>query len=128
MKINALFSCIIFTLTPTQRDKLAEMAEWYVVNNRGGRSLVDIVGERPDLQAIFNRLNAAGLDPKLIMAWRFDTGEQIKAVTFDLTSYLAVAPDQWDYTQNPPVASRPTTYIQTHAWAGWAAQTANVES
>lgn len=122
MKINVLFSCITFNVPQHAQDVLqARGVEWLVLNSRNGRDLVDMIGDRNDLQWVKQRLTAAGLDPKLIMAWRPDTGAQIKNVTLDLASYLDVAPDN-------PDGSRPTSYAQTHAWAGWAAQLNTQES
>ena len=129
MIASALISCITFNPPQAAQDKLAERGvQWAVLNSRLGRDLVDIIGDKGDLLWIKQRLTAAGLDPLVIMAWRADSGQQVKGMTFDLPTYLAVAPDVWDFTDPlHPVASRPTTYAQTHAWAGWTMQSSTVE-
>lgn len=112
MKIQILLSCITPSFNQNQRDQLAQRFEWEVVNKRLGRVLLDVIGERADLQTLLDFLTAAALDPIVIVAFRQDTGQRVKTVPLDEAEWLKVAP-------NMPNGSRPTAFIQNHGWLGW---------
>lgn len=119
--ITILMSCLSTALTAAQRNALEARVRWVVVNTRNGRALLDVMGERDDVQWVFNQLQAAGKDPIVIAAFRTDTGERIKAVPINRAAYLAVAPDVKDMTQPQAHAwARPTDYAQCHGYFGQA--------
>jgi len=120
VKITLILSCLATALTEPQRAALAARVEWVVVNRRLGRVLLDVIGERANLQWVVDQLTTHGLDPIVCAAFRFDTGQRINSVPINLPAYLAVAPDVQDFT-NPqvPVWVRPTTYATRHKWLGW---------
>jgi hypothetical protein len=120
--ISALVSCNAVNPTQAQADALRKRAEWYVINRRNSRVFFDLIGDKVDLQWILDQLTNAGLDPILIMAWRQDTGQQVKSIALNTAEFLNVAPDVWDLTLQPPQQVRPTAYVQTHEWAGAARQ------
>ena len=118
--ITIILSCLSTNLTAAQRRALEDRVQWVVVNTRLGRALLDVIGQREDVQWVVDQLAAAGKDPIVCAAFRFDTGQRIKQVPINLAAYLAVAPDIQDFT-NPqaPTWIRPTTYATRHKWLGW---------
>lgn len=121
MMITILMSCLSTNLTAPQRDALEARVKWIVVNTRLGRALLDIQGEREDVQWVYDRLLAAGKDPIVIAAFRTDTGQRIKSVPINVAAYLAVAPDIKDMAQPQIHAwARPVAYFQCHGYLGLA--------
>lgn len=128
--ITALVSCTAQALTESQRSAIsARRIEWVILHRRLGRVLLDMIAEREDLQWLVGRLSAAGLDPKVIAAFRADTGRRIRQVPIDRVEYLRVAPDVVTVdAQGVVTTSRPTDYVQTHTWPGWAGHTDEEEA
>ena len=121
--ITALVSCTAQPLTERQREAIAaRRIEWVTFPPREGRVMLDMIAERADLQWLLGRLTAAGRDPKLIAAFRADSGKRIRTVPIDRAEYLRVAPDVVTVdSQGTVTTSRPTAYVQTHTWLGWGA-------
>lgn len=125
MKVAALVSMLPTALTQAQRDQLRSKFEWVVLNQRGGRVLIDIQGDSADLVWLRGRLQAASLDPITIAVFRQDTGRRLPSVPIDVAAFLAVAPDivtGYD-GQGAPIFARPTSYAQVHTWLGWTTHT-----
>ena len=123
--ITALVSCTAQALTENQRNAIAaRRIEWVTFPPREGRVMLDMIAEREDLQWLLGRLTAAGLDPKVIAAFRADIGKRIRTVPIARAEYLKVAPDVVTVDAHGTVTtSRPTAYVQTHTWLGWGAHT-----
>lgn len=117
--ITFVFSMLGPTLTDQQASAFRAYAQWRVANERGGRLLVDGIGEEANLLTAMQALQAMGRDPIAIGAWHED-GTPVEGYPLDVQAWLAVAPDDWDMTDpENPVAVRPTTWRDIHRWAGW---------
>lgn len=103
-----------------QAGSFAAFAQWVVLNERDGRLLVDGIGSKADINVVLGMLQQIGREPKVIGAWHPDGG-RVAAYPFDLAAWLEVAPDELDTTDpENPVANRPDSFSEIHAWAGWA--------
>lgn len=117
--INLLFSIAGPRLTDEQSNAFAAFGQWTVLNERVGRLFVDGIGEYQAIDNALAALTAMGRQPVTIGGWR-QSGEPLARYPFNLDAYLAVAPDAYDTTDpENPVPVRPTSYTQSHAWAGW---------
>lgn len=110
--VNLQFSMLGPRLTEEQSSAFAEMAQWWVVNERAGRLLVSGIGKKIDIDRVLAMLVIAGRDPKIIGAWYMD-GAPVAAYPPSLEAFLEVAPDLDD-------GSRPTAFYEVHSWSGWA--------
>lgn len=113
--INLLFSMLGPRLTDEQAGSFAAFAQWAVLHERGGRLLVDGIGQQADVERVMLMLQGAGREPRIIGAWNFD-GTLVEGYALDEAAWLAVAPDELDADGN---ASRPTEFREIHGWAGW---------
>lgn len=121
MIINLLFSMDGPRLDDDQSSAFAKFGQWVVLNERNERLYVDAVGEHDDITDAMDALAAYGRNPTVIGGWAED-GSMLPDHPLDLNAYLDVAPDDvtFDADGNESGRTRPTTYVQTHGWAGWA--------
>ena len=117
---NVLFSVAAGPLTDDERERLSKVeASWVLLNTRLGRFFIDIIGPKAQLQAIRDKLTALGRDPIVIGIFDSDgalIGQPNKA------EWLKVAQDVNAYDADGVLisTSRPTAFVNTHQWAGWA--------
>ena len=121
MMFTALVSCLPTALTEAQREAIQRRRiEWVILNRRGGRVLLDMIGEKADLLWLVGKLTDAGLDPILLAAFNATTGKRIRTVPLNAVAWRAVAPDVVTVdAQGVVTLSRPTAYVQSHSWLGW---------
>lgn len=114
-----IFSMLGPRLTEEQASGFAAFAQWVVLNARGGRLLVDGIGEQANVETVMSMLTQAGRQPTIIGAWHED-GTPVEGYPLNEAEWLAVAPDEFD-TSDPdnPVPVRPTAFREIHGWAGW---------
>ncbi len=108
--ITIILSMLATNLTAGQRNAIQNRGiNWQVLNTRNGRILLDVIGQRDDLEWLIDQLTTAGKDPILIAAYR--DGKRVKGVPVNVAAWLDVAPDVKDMTQPQAHAwVRPTQY------------------
>lgn len=117
--INLLFSMDGPRLTEEQVSVFAAFGQWVVLNELGGRLLVDAIGEYNDIGDAMAALEALGRAPQPIGGWK-QSGEPLAYYPLNVTAWLAIAPDELDMTDpENPVATRPAVWREVHRWAGW---------
>lgn len=120
--INLLFSMDGPRLSEAQASVFATFGQWVVLNEHGGRLLVDAVGEYNDIGNAMSTLQAMGRSPQPIGGWKKD-GDALAYYPLNVTAWLDVAPDDVDDTDpDNPVLVRPTSFRDAHRWAGWSAK------
>jgi hypothetical protein len=125
---NVLFSIVSGALTQAQRDRLGQLdVSFELLNTRGGRFYIDIIGPRGQLQALQDYLTAQGRDPRVIGIFRYDDARNCSILVgqLDLAEYVAVAPNILVYNQVTGVVvsnTRPAAFVETHEFAGWGAK------
>lgn len=117
--ITFVFSMLGPMLTDSQASVFRTYAQWRVVNERGGRLLVDGIGEAENLLTALGALTQMGRDPIAIGAWEQD-GTPVAGYALNEAAWLDVAPDDYDMSDpDNPVPVRPTAWRDIHKWAGW---------
>jgi hypothetical protein len=128
---DVLFSITAGALTQQQKDDLAGLqANWVLLNARGGKWYVNILGPKTQLLAIESYLAAAGRNPVRIGVFQYavlDDGTEVMNLVGqpNKLEYLAVAPDVITYTFDAlgnvltAIPSRPTAFVDVHRFAGW---------
>jgi hypothetical protein len=129
----ALFSMDAGALTVSQMTALKSLnASWKVLNTRTvnaiARWYVDIIGPKTQLVQIRQALIDAGRNPIVLgvftPAVQGDGSMLLVLTQGNLAEYLNVAPDVVTYDALGNVLStvRPTTFVDSHRWAGWPAK------
>lgn len=127
--VKAYFSCLKPTANKWERlsERLATRQVEFVVLNeiavgQDVRILLSILGGRNDLAWMVERFTELSLDPKVIAAFRTNTGRKLRDYPVDRVEWRRVAPDVQTGTneQGEPVYGRPPLgdFRQVHGWLG----------
>jgi len=132
---------VILTIDPIQDEKLlegikAQFVDFYIVNERNGRHLVDAVVKDPAVIPELEQMLQA-YNPVIVGMWNPDGTEYgtekviaedgTEGITgtpiypFDSQEYLGMMPDEivTDADGNVVSTSRPAQAKELHNWAGW---------
>jgi hypothetical protein len=127
-----MMSFLISVIGGSYADVLDPRVQWVRLNQRDGRALIDVLVKPTERQALIDALTSAGLDPVVVGGWH-PNGRRLRGVPINRAEFIRVGPEVPLPTQEgggqgqgggpPPGKGRPTDFVQTHSWMGWAEQT-----